>query len=417
MTRLRLLLLLTRWEFMRYFRWRDLLLSIGVSVGLILGIAVVGKLLKGAAARAEPMQLAVVGEPPFALPAATRDFAWVKVGGEVGEGAPATIADLDDAMETGRLDAYLEFESHERGTIVCESDGAWLDALRAALTNARREARIRAHGLDTGALDDILMPFSLDRVHATASAEPDEPDAAARRHDPSKAEKILAIAFMVIMFMGIMTGTSYLFMGITSEKQARVTEQIVAATPPQMWIDGKILGAAARSSLSLGLIAAQCLLGVVVWLVFVASEPSSLSGLFDFRLVPVFALLAVLGFALWFCFFAALAATINDPNTSYRGVFLLLPILSGVLAFPVYLNPTGPLALVLGLVPITSPVALPMRMVLAGVAWWEVPVAVVALVGAIRLTRRGAGKVFALGIMMHGKEPSWRDMWRAFRAG
>ena len=92
-----------------------------------------------------------------------------------------------------------------------------------------------------------------------------------------------------------------------------------------------------------------------------------------------------------------------------------MPFLSIILAVPVYLNPVGPVAVVLGIVPITSPVALPMRMVLADVAWWEIVSAVIALIISIWFIRRAAGRVFALGIMMHGKEPTWREMAGAMR--
>jgi ABC-2 type transport system permease protein len=31
---------------------------------------------------------------------------------------------------------------------------------------------------------------------------------------------------------------------------------------------------------------------------------------------------------------------------------------------------------------------------------------------AIRLLRHAAGKIFGPGVLMYGKEPSWREMWR-----
>ena len=55
---------------------------------------------------------------------------------------------------------------------------------------------------------------------------------------------------------------------------------------------------------------------------------------------------------------------------------------------------------------------LPARLVLTDVAWWEVPVAVLLLLAAVALLRRAAGKVFALAMLMYGKEPTWREVWR-----
>ena len=60
----------------------------------------------------------------------------------------------------------------------------------------------------------------------------------------------------------------------------------------------------------------------------------------------------------------------------------------------------------------TSSAVLPLRLLLAEVAVWEVPVALVLLVATIWLCRRAAGKIFAVGMLMYGKEPSIREMWR-----
>jgi ABC-2 type transport system permease protein len=51
------------------------------------------------------------------------------------------------------------------------------------------------------------------------------------------------------------------------------------------------------------------------------------------------------------------------------------------------------------------------------VAWWEVPLALVLLVAAIWIFRRAAGKIFAVGMLMYGKEPSVREIWRWAREG
>jgi ABC-2 type transport system permease protein len=45
----------------------------------------------------------------------------------------------------------------------------------------------------------------------------------------------------------------------------------------------------------------------------------------------------------------------------------------------------------------------------------EVALAVLLLVGAVWLMRRAAGKVFHLGMLMYGKEPTWAEVRRWMR--
>lgn len=58
---------------------------------------------------------------------------------------------------------------------------------------------------------------------------------------------------------------------------------------------------------------------------------------------------------------------------------------------------------------------LPARMLLDQVPAWEIALAVVLLAGAVWLLRRAAGKVFHLGMLMYGKEPSWGEVRRWMR--
>ncbi|MBI1382900.1 MAG: hypothetical protein GC161_17640 [Planctomycetaceae bacterium] len=56
-----------------------------------------------------------------------------------------------------------------------------------------------------------------------------------------------------------------------------------------------------------------------------------------------------------------------------------------------------------------------MRLVLGAAGPIEVLAAAALLVLAILALRRAAGRVFALGIEMRGKEPTWGEMYRALR--
>jgi ABC-2 type transport system permease protein len=55
------------------------------------------------------------------------------------------------------------------------------------------------------------------------------------------------------------------------------------------------------------------------------------------------------------------------------------------------------------------------RLVLSDVAGWEVALALLLLALLTLVVRRAAGKVFAAGILMTGKEPSWGELWQWLR--
>ena len=55
------------------------------------------------------------------------------------------------------------------------------------------------------------------------------------------------------------------------------------------------------------------------------------------------------------------------------------------------------------------------RIVLSEVAPWEAMLSVTLLMLAINLLRRAAGKIFAAGIMMTGKELTFREVWQCLR--
>ncbi len=133
-------------------------------------------------------------------------------------------------------------------------------------------------------------------------------------------------------------------------------------------------------------------------------------------LIGQLVIVTLLGFFFWFTFFAAIAATIDDPNTSSRSSLLFIPMLPLALSFFAFINPDTTLIRVLAILPPTAPTVLPARLILTDVAAWETGVAVILLVASIWMLRRAAGKIFALGILMHGTEPRWRDMWRWLRS-
>lgn len=384
-----------RWEFRRFVKPKQLLVS--VLLTLVGGAAGYGAMRIVRSARAEPVTVAVIGGETLGLGATT-------VGDRVSlvPQEAAAEAALRDSVAARALDGLLVV--HEAGgpivaELVARRDPPWRMELEAALTAAARERRLAARGLAAADLATLLAPVSL-----TVRQPAGDPATAGR------GERVLTILVLALSFVGVMSGMGFIFAGITGEKQQRVTEQLVAIVPPQRWVDGKILGLAGVAMVNTLVTA----LGFVVLFGIVAVvRGTSLSLHLDRPLlVPLLVLLPLLGFLLWFTFLCAVAATIDDPNTSAKGSLLLLPMLPLAIAGVLFTRADSTVAQAFGVFPLTAPAVLPVRLLLADVAPWEVPLALVLLLLTIWLLRRAAGKIFATGILMYGKEPSLREIWR-----
>jgi len=193
----------------------------------------------------------------------------------------------------------------------------------------------------------------------------------------AKSTKIATAAILGFGLTILLTGFGTIFVGITGEKTHRVTEQMMAM---------------GRPSISLPPIAS------------------------DFGMLALILLITLLGVAMWFSFMAALAATIDDPNSSTRSLLLFVPMLPMGLAFALLDKADSTAALVFSIFPLTSMAVLPLRLVMTSVAWWEVALSLAVLLGAVFVFRTAAGKVFATAMLMHGKEPTPREIWRWVRA-
>jgi ABC-2 type transport system permease protein len=77
-------------------------------------------------------------------------------------------------------------------------------------------------------------------------------------------------------------------------------------------------------------------------------------------------------------------------------------------------DPNGQLAIWLSLIPFTSPVIMMVRLPF-GVHYLELIASMVLLVGGFIFTTWGAAKVYRTGLLMYGKRPTWREIFRWMR--
>jgi ABC-2 type transport system permease protein len=397
MNDLRMIFEVARWEFLRFFKPKELLATLLLTAAGAAAGFWSGDLMNWISGGGKAKLVVLNPErAPFQLPP--------KSAIELVPAAGRNDAEWRAALGRKEIAGLLILRGAEEADLFVNQQPVWRAELETALTAARREARMKAANLSAQDLNALLAPFSLTlRFHETSGKA------------AKTAELIFALCFITLVLIGVFVGMAYLFAGITGEKQLRVTEQVVAAISPQTWIDGKILGLSGMALVSILNLGGGALLTALLARALGASLPISLEMIHPLLLLQ-FLTMAVLGCLLWFSFFAAIAATINDPQTSARSALMFLPMLPLSIAFAALKNPDTGLMKLLGMLPFTSPAVMPARLVLTQVAAWEFLAAVVLLLGAIWLLRRAAGTIFGLGVLLYGKEPGWREMWRWLRS-
>ena len=379
-----------RWEFRRFLKPKQLLIS--VVTMLITGGATFGVARVIRRSRAEIANVAIIGGDRIGLGADT-------LGSRIAlrPRPDANEAALRDSAERGDLDGLVVIRDPRSAELVVRRDPAWRMELEQALSGAALRHRLAESGLEPDALQRLAAPLAVKVTRPPGGG-------------PGRGERILTGALLTLSLLGLMTGMGFIFAGITGEKQQRVTEQVISAIAPQQWIDGKIIGLA---GVALANTLVTALTFGTLFAVFAATTGRPLTLSVDQPLlVPLLVLLPLLGFALWFAFLSAIAATIDDPHTSTKGSLLMIPVVPVAIAGLLFSRADTAIAQFFGVFPLTSSTVLPLRLLLAEVAVWEVPVALVLLVATIWLCRRAAGKIFAVGMLMYGKEPSIREMWR-----
>ncbi|MDQ7816402.1 MAG: ABC transporter permease [Melioribacteraceae bacterium] len=302
-----------------------------------------------------------------------------------------------------KIDGMLIINDRDKVELTVNKEPYWLGTLKEVLNIARQQIKIEQSNISAEQLKDIFKQIEIKLNYIGAQKE-----------KSSTGEKFAAGIFIALMLMGVFLGLAYQFVAITGEKQLRITEVIVSAISPQTWIDGKILGI---SFLSLAMLVTYSLTSVLF--VFISSlfgsgwslplaitDPFLIIGLFLFSLA---------GFFFWNTFFSAVAATINDPNTSARGSLMMIPAIPVAIAFFAFGNPDSFTMKILSLFPLTSAPVISARMVLTDVSYIEMFASLLLLILSTWYLRKAAGKIFSLSVLMYGKEPSWKEISKWFR--
>ena len=311
--------------------------------------------------------------------------------------------------------------------------------IMAQLTMAVQKERMKINGIDPQIMQELNTPVtfqSLKNMHSDEAAV----------GSSTMAATVIAYAFSFILYIFLILYGVMVMQSVIEEKNNRVLEVLVSTVRPFDMMMGKILG-----------IACVALLQVAIWIALIAGavhfvlphvlpdEILASMELIKQGTVPVtgvdsgagllqaiimmlenigqiggivvwFIVFMFGGFLLYAAMFAAVGSAVDSPQEAQQlQTPIMLPIILALFVMLSVINdPSSDVAFWFSIIPLTSPIVM-MARIPYEIPAWEICLSAVLLYATFLIVVWGAGKIYRVGILMHGKKPSLKEMFRWIR--
>lgn len=261
----------------------------------------------------------------------------------------------------------------------------------------------------------------------------------------SGTSSALGILASVLIYVFILTYTMQVMRGVIEEKSNRISETMLINVKPETLMFGKILGIGLVSLVQF-LIWIIIAGGVYSWFIHKYGPSlalfnnqhiqetlkmpgmnvkqalewhqivSEFEGIELGRMLVIFAFYFIFGYLFYSSIFAAIGASVDSETETQQFIFpLTIPIL---LCFTLMQNltqePESLLSQILSLLPFTSPVAI-MMLLPSHIPLRQLILSMIVLVVSFILTGFLSGKIYRTSILLYGKKPSLKNLFRALR--
>ena len=129
------------------------------------------------------------------------------------------------------------------------------------------------------------------------------------------------------------------------------------------------------------------------------------------------------GYLFYSALFAAIGSAVNEDIQEAQSLMLpvTMPVIFSFFIMTIVMrDPDGQLGVWASIIPFSSPIVMMGRIpfgVPGTVAWWQLGLSMLLLVAGFIFTVWMAGKIYRTGILLYGKKPTWKTMWKwAFKA-
>jgi ABC-2 type transport system permease protein len=247
-----------------------------------------------------------------------------------------------------------------------------------------------------------------------------------------------AFGYLIMMFI-IIYG-NMVMRSVIEEKTSRIIEIIISSVKPFQLMMGKIIGTSLAGVLQfliwaiLGL-SAMLILSTVFGVQMGATSSiqgqavqavqTEMAGTIQLYIkelwnLPIGTILIsfifyfIGGYFLYSSFYASIGAAVDNETDSQQFLLpIIMPLVLGVYIgfFTVMNDPHGTIATTFSMIPLTSPIVMMMRIPF-GVPWWQILISMTILFATFLMVVWFAAKIYRVGILMHGKKPTWKELYK-----
>jgi ABC-2 type transport system permease protein len=272
------------------------------------------------------------------------------------------------------------------------------------------------------------------------------------KKDLTSTKAMIGFGFALIIYFFIFFYGVQVMRGVMEEKTNRIVEVIISSVRPFQLMMGKIIGiglvgltqfliwvglTAAISAFGVGAMQKQLLERQKEQLAMIdangvieaqnmsddndgqAMQSEMLAVLTEISwsdLIVSFLIFFVCGYMLYASLFAAIGASVdNETDTQQFMMPVTLPLIFGYIVSTMMIeNPESSIGQIFALVPLTSPIVMMVKTAI-GVSLGLKILSILILVSSILFFVWFAGKIYRVGILMYGKKPTYRELWKWMR--
>ena len=269
-----------------------------------------------------------------------------------------------------------------------------------------------------------------------------------KEHD-SEVNQIFGMMCGLIIYFIIILFASQVLRGVLEEKSNRIVEVLISSVKPTQLLIGKIVGIALVGLTQLAIwimLSTAILFGVQLAAPNLFSSESvemvaatngdmlpenadlttAPDNIFEMiqnyftvsfgTIILSFIFFFIVGYLIYSTLYAATGSVVDSESDSQQYTMpITIPLILAIVFVPnIATNPDGTLAFWLSMIPLTSPIAMMVRLP-SGVPAWELILSMGLALAFLVFCVWFAAKVYRVGIMTYGKKPSWGTIFKWLR--